>query len=143
MGIVLDAYPLVALLGDELGAEEVAQVLRRDDVAMTAVNLAEALDVLERLHGVAQSELRTLVEPILGERVRVLPVSEGMAWRAASLRATHYQRNEAALSLADCVFLAAARPGDELATSDRAVARAARVEGIDVVALPDSRGERP
>lgn len=143
MGVLVDAYPLVALLGDEPGAGEAAQILRRDDVAMTAVNLAEALDVLERRHGVAEPELRALIEPILSGRMQVLAVSEGMAWRAAALRTAHYRRREAALSLADCVLLAAAGPGDELATSDPAVARAARAEGVDVIALPDSGGRRP
>jgi hypothetical protein len=41
------------------------------------------------------------------------------------------------------VALATVRPGDRLATADPALARAARADGIDVLALPDTSGVRP
>lgn len=69
------------------------------------------------------------------------------AWRPArrsgSLRARYYHRGECDLSLADCILLASAGDGERIATTDPAVATVARAEGIDVVALPDSSGQRP
>lgn len=62
---------------------------------------------------------------------------------AGEIRASHYHRKTAALSLADCVLLAAAGPEDEIATSDRAVAVAAHHLGIGLIPLLDSQGERP
>jgi predicted nucleic acid-binding protein len=47
------------------------------------------------------------------------------------------------VSLADCFVIATAEPGDTIATSDSAVARVARAEGLDVLALPNARGRRP
>jgi rRNA-processing protein FCF1 len=73
----------------------------------------------------------------------VHPVDESVAWRGALLRARHYHRSTSALSLADCVLVASAGPDDSIATADPAVATAARAEGIDVIALPSSSGQRP
>jgi hypothetical protein len=39
--------------------------------------------------------------------------------------------------------IAAAEPGDTVATSDRAGAFIAHAEGLDVLALPNARGRRP
>ena len=49
----------------------------------------------------------------------------------------------AEISLADCFLLAAVGHGDSVVTADGPVARAARAEGMDVIAVPDSRGRRP
>ena len=81
--------------------------------------------------------------PLLDESVAVIGVDAGVAWRAGELRATHYDRNHSALSLADCMLLASATPADKIATSDRAVGLTARKLGIDVIPLLDSEGNRP
>jgi len=141
--ILLDAYGLVALLAGEPSADEVELVLRRGDSAVTAVNLAEALDVLQRVHRLSEREIRGPVEPLLAGPLRVIPMGAELSWRSAALRARHYHRRSAALSLADCVLLAAAGPADAVATSDPPLAAAARAEGIDVRPLPDSRGRQP
>jgi uncharacterized protein with PIN domain len=140
---VLDAYALVALLTDEPAAGEVEALVRGGDVAVAAVNLAEALDVAVRRHDASDDDVRSAVEPLLHADIRVVRVEEQHAWRAAELRRRHYDRRSSALSLADCFLLAAAGKGDRIATSDEPVARAAKAEGIGVAALPDSTGRRP
>ena len=139
----LDAYALVALLGDEPAASEVEVILHTGEAGITVVNLAEAIDVTSRVHGIPQEEVEAALVPLLGEALAVVIQDEAAAWRAAELRQTHYQRRSSALSLADCLLLAAVRDGDELATADPGVARVARGEGCRVVALPDSTGTRP
>lgn len=140
---LLDAYALVALLGDEPAASEVEVILRAGEAGITVVNLAEAIDVTSRVHGIPQEEVKAALAPLLGEAIAVVIQDEAAAWRAAALRQTHYERRSSALSLADCLLIAAVREGDELATADRVVARVARGEGCRVVALPDSSGARP
>lgn len=81
--------------------------------------------------------------PLLDESIAVLGVGSGTALRAGEIRAAHYHRKTAALSLADCLLLAAAGPEDKIATSDHAVAATARRLGIDLIPLLDSNGERP
>ncbi len=140
--MLLDAYALVALLADEPAAAEVAELIRGGDAAVPAVNLAEAIDVTLRVHGVSETELRGLVGPLLDELLAVVVQGEDAAWRAAALRAAYYDRRSCALSLADC-FLVAAAQGDRVATADPALAAVLRAEGVEVVALPDSSGARP
>ncbi len=60
------------------------------------------------------------------------------------LRAKHYHRERRPVSIADCICLATAlRLKEDLATTDPALAAVAREEGVTVVALPDSSGQRP
>jgi PIN domain nuclease of toxin-antitoxin system len=132
VSVLLDAFALIALLGGEPAADEVEAILRRGEAAITAINLAEALDVLERVEGIAPDSLDALTMPLIQESVRLIPVDEPLARRAATLRARHYHRTRAPLSLADCVLLAAAGAGDELATADRAVIGVARSEAVAV-----------
>lgn len=140
--IVLDAYALGALLLDEPAAAEVEAVVR-DDAAISSVNLAEALDVALRIHGLPVDRVQEAVEPLLATSVAVLWPTEREAWGAAHIRARYYHRRENPLSLADCLLLATAADTDGVATADPGVARAARDEGIRVIALPDSSGARP
>jgi PIN domain nuclease of toxin-antitoxin system len=142
--VLLDAFALIALLRDEPAAEEVETILRRGDTAMTTVNLAEALDVLQRVDGVERTRLEAVTGPLVNESLELLTVDERTARDAAELRARRYHRTRAPLSLADCLLLAAARaPASVVATADRPLATAAQAEGIEIVALPDSRGRRP
>lgn len=143
MATLLDAFALLALTLEEPAAGEVEAALRRGDCLMSAVNLAEAVDQLTRVHARDPAEVRNVLEPVLGELVVLRPVDAAVAWRAAELRRRHYRRRTSELSLADCVALASVTGADTLATADGPLARAARAEGLDVLALPDSTGRRP
>jgi predicted nucleic acid-binding protein len=134
------------LLADEPAAEEVERLLRLDEpMAVTAVNLAEAIDVAVRVHGIPFAEMQLVLDPLLRSAVVVVPVSLAHAWLAAALRARHYDRRSRAVSLADCFLLAAAleRADASVATSDPSLAEAARREGVQVTALPDRDGRVP
>jgi uncharacterized protein with PIN domain len=142
--VLLDAFVLIALLRDEPAADEVETILRRGEAAMSAVNLAEALDVLQRVDGVDRPRLDALTGPLIRESLALLAVDERTARDGADIRARRYHRTRAPLSLADCLLLAAARGTQAvIATGDRPLAGAARAEEIEVTALPDSRGRRP
>lgn len=144
MSDVLDASALVALARDEPAAPDVEALLRQRQATITSINLGEAVDQLHRVAGVALDELRALFATLIGEALAVRDMDETLAWRAAELRGRHYRRRRAELSLADCTALAAAKPQrDRLATADRALAAAARAEGVEVVSLPASSGKRP
>lgn len=144
MTVLLDAFALIALLRDEPAADEVETILRRGEAAMSAVNLAEALDVLQRVDGIDRARLDTFTGPLIRESLALLAVEERTARDGADIRARRYHRTRAPLSLADCLLLAAARGAQAVvATADRPLASAARAEEIEVAALPDSRGRRP
>lgn len=143
MAVVLDAFALVALALDEPAAGEVETLLRRGDARVSAVNFAEAIDQLGRVHGRDGGELRAAFEPVVGEAFTIDPVDGASAWQAAQLRRRHYRRRSSELSLADSFALAAAITAGTLATADPPLARAARAEHVAVEALPDSSGRRP
>lgn len=144
MGTVLDAYALVALIADEPAAGEVERLARSGAAVITSINLAEAVDVCCRVHRLGEEEVAAVIDPmVVAGAVVVVAPEASHAWDAAHLRLVHYRRRERPISIADCFLLAAAEPGDRVATSDPAVAAAARSEGIDVIALPDSAGVRP
>lgn len=141
--IALDAYALVAFLADEPARDEV-EALLRESCVVTIVNLAESLDVLGRVHGIAADELRRLIDPLVSDALAVDAPPVQDAWAVASLRRRYYDREARELSLADCFLLAAAaRLGASVATADPPVASAARDESLDLIALPDSSGRRP
>jgi uncharacterized protein with PIN domain len=141
---VLDAYALVALIVDEPAAEIVESILRSGDAAMTSVNLGEAIDVSCRVHGFDEDAVRAIVEPLmLGRHLSVREPDDASAFRAAHFRIAHYDRRVCPISIADCFLLAAAGPGDRVATADPAVAAVARAETITLLSLPDSTGRRP
>jgi len=142
---LIDAYGLVALVADEPAASEVESLLRAGECRMVAVNLAEAVDLCRRVHGISAEDVRAAVEPLtLSGTLAVATSAEREAWLSADLRARHYHRKECPLSLADCFLLAHALADDDaLATSDPDLARVARLENAPVVALPDRAGKRP
>jgi uncharacterized protein with PIN domain len=143
---LLDAYALVALVADEPAAEDVEQLLRDGSPArVVTVNLAEAIDISDRVHEIPVGEIRESLEPLFLVRTLTgVPSGEDEAWLAAGLRAKHYDRKSCPLSLADCFLLAhALASGDDIATSDPPLAGVARTEGVSVVGLPDSAGRRP
>ena len=141
---LLDAYALVALIAEEPAAGEVEQLLRAGDCGVVVANLAEAVDICSRVHGLDHRDIRKALEPVLGDALTVIVSTDVEAWRAAALRSAHYNRRTSALSLADCLLLAhATLSGDAIATSDPPLAEAARSEAVDVEPLPDRAGIRP
>lgn len=141
--ILLDSHALVALLGGEPAGDEVRELLRGGDVAMTSVNLAEAIDVLSRRHGIAIDRLEPVIEALFDDSIVTIDIANRHAWRAARIRGHHYHRSECPLSLADCLLLAAAGEGDSIATADSVALRVAKAEGIATIPLRDSLGRRP
>ena len=141
----LDAYALVALVAEEPAAAEVEELLRAGDCRVAPANLAEAVDISQRIHGLPLDEIRAALEPLLISKVlEAVSTDAGDAWLAAELRARHYDKKTRALSLADCLLLAHALSADEaIATADLPLAEAAGEEGVDVIGLPDSDGNRP
>jgi uncharacterized protein with PIN domain len=133
----LDAYALVALLADEPAADEVEAILSDGGARVVVVNLAEAVDVSQRVHGLPKDAVRAALEPLLLARVLSAAVSdEAHAWSAAEIRAEHYDRKTKALSMADCFLLAhALADAVPVATSDPAIALAARALSVEVIGL--------
>lgn len=136
MSVLLDAFALIALLAEEPAADEVEALLRRGEAAITAVNLAEALDVLQRVQGIPRERLEAITTPLVGERMTFVPISEQIARDAADIRARRYHRARAPISLADCILLAATGASDTLATADAPLIRVAEAENVQVRALP-------
>jgi uncharacterized protein with PIN domain len=136
VSVLLDAFALIALLADEPAADAVEALLRSGEAAMTAVNLAEALDVLQRVQGISSERLGTVTTTLVDERMRLVPVEAQIARNAADIRARHYHRTRAPLSLADCILLAATGESNALATADGPLIRVAEAEGLQVRALP-------
>jgi ribonuclease VapC len=136
VSVLLDAFALIALLAEEPAADEVEALLRSGDAAITAVNLAEALDVLQRVQGIPRERLQEVTTPLVGERMKLLPIDERIARDAADIRARRYHRTRAQLSLADCILLAATGESDTLATADRPLIRVAEAEHVQVKTLP-------
>lgn len=69
------------------------------------------------------------------------PLDAELAMRAGLLRSSHYHRRSRAVGLADCVVAETARRiGSPAATSDPHLLDMCRDEGIEVVALRDTRG---
>lgn len=140
---LLDAYAILALALDEPAAEEITEVVRSGSVAVTATNYFEATDRLVRRSGWSPNETSERFGLLFGSLVDIVPVDASLAWRGALLRARYYHRTTCPVSLADCVLLATPGPDDSIATADPAVAAVARAEGIALVPLPDTSGQRP
>lgn len=141
---MLDAHALVALLVDEPAAREVENLLHGGDTAaVAAINLAEAIDVSIRVHGVTQERAEGDLRSLAASLLRVIECDEPQAVRAGLLRARHYDRRRVPVSIPDCVLVAAAERGDAIASADSGVLAVARAEGLEVVPLPDSTGRRP
>ena len=138
--VALDAYALIAFLGDEPGADAVEGLLREAAVA-SAVNVAETVDRLQRLHGV---DVGDDLDALVRAGLEVAALTDELARSAGGLRARHYHRSRSPLSLADCAAAATAlHRAIPLATSDGPLAAVVRREGGAVVPLPDSHGRMP
>lgn len=133
--VVLDASAVLALLLDEPGADDVENLLRTAAARMSTVNMAEAIDVLVRVHGAGPDEAVATIEELLASAVEAVPPSIDDAVRAGELRARLFDRRTSRVSLADCFVLVTAGPGGRIATGDSALAAVARAEGLQVVTL--------
>lgn len=140
---VLDAYAVIAYLRGEPCADEVAVLLRVPTV-LTAANAAEVLDQLIRIYHRDADDVHADVALLANAGMEVVPVTADVGLLAGRLRAKHYHRERAAVSLADCIAAAAALSKQTtLATSDPALASLMRAEDGEVHALPDSQGIIP
>jgi predicted nucleic acid-binding protein len=133
---LLDAYALVAFLVGGPAATQVRAILREGDAAVATANLAEALDVSERIHGLAITRALELLDPLFDGLMEVRPLDVAVARRAAELRVRRYHRRTRPISLADAVLLASAERGDRIATADPDVLAVARVEHLASLSLP-------
>jgi uncharacterized protein with PIN domain len=142
---VFDAAPLVGLLLDEPGADAIIDALTRaDQLAVSAVNYAEVIDRVARVSGVPPRAVEEALQVWIDVGMAVVPVTASAASRAAALRVANYHHRTAAVSIADCCAIELALDlNDALATSDRELVRLARQVGVEVIALPDSRGRLP
>jgi predicted nucleic acid-binding protein len=138
---LIDASALIALLGAEPAAGEVQEMLNRG-AAMTTLNLAEAIDRLKRRYDLGSERTRPVIEALLAKSLMLLPLGPTQAWRAGEIRAAHYHRSKCPISLADAVLVASAPAGGRIASSDGPLLAAAAKEGLDTIALPDSKGHR-
>jgi predicted nucleic acid-binding protein len=138
---LIDASALIALLGAEPAAREVQEMLNRG-AAMTTLNLAEAIDRLERRYGLEIERTRPVIEGLLSKSLTLLPLGPAQAWRAGEIRAAHYHRSRCPISLADAVLVASAPAGGRIATSDGPLLSVAASEGVATAVLPDSKGRR-
>ncbi len=146
MTVLLDAFAVIAVLAGEPAAQEIASELRKPsaDVRISSVNLAEVVDQLIRVAGNAPDLVESSLQLLADGGLQIAAVDERIGRLAGEYRAKHYDKRTAALSLADCIALATSSViGATVATSDPALAAAARVEGLAVLGLPDARGRRP
>ena len=139
----LDAYTVVAYLCDEPAADAVEPIITQPTV-VSALNLAEVVDRLMRIHNWEPDDLYSTLAILERAGMRVLPVTVDLAVDAGLLRARYYHRRTSDVSMADCVAAATAlREKVPLATSDPALVAVMQAEGGEVHALPDSKGSMP
>lgn len=133
---LLDAYAVIAFLVGGPAASQVRALLREGDAGVATANLAEALDVSQRVHGLMADRASEVLEPLLSGPLASRPLDLAIARRAATIRATHYHRPSRPISLADAILIASTGEGDRIATADPDVLAVARVEGLATVPLP-------
>lgn len=133
---LLDAYAIVAFLVGGPAAANVRALLREGDTGVATANLAEALDVSQRVHSLPVGRAVEVLEPLFEGGLSALPLDLPVAKRAAEIRASHYHRSARPISLADAVLIATCRSGDRLATADPDVLAVAHAEQVQTVALP-------
>jgi predicted nucleic acid-binding protein len=132
---LLDAYALVAFLVGGPATPKVRALLREGDAIVATANLAEALDVAQRVHGLPIARAMEVLDPVFATSLGSLPLDLAVARRAAEIRAGHYHRSSRPISLADAVLIASAGPGARIATADPDVLAVAEAEGIATVRL--------
>jgi uncharacterized protein with PIN domain len=143
---VLDASAIIAALLDEPARDGVEELLRAGATVprVSAVNLGEIVDQMVRVRGREFEDVLDRLMWLAAAGLEIAEVDLESGALAGFLRSTHYRRRDKDLSMADCHALATALVFDDsLATSDPALAATARYEGVTVIALPDTNGQRP
>ena len=141
MTLLLDAFAVIAVVAGEPAAPVIERELRRAeaDVCVSTVNYAEVLDQLIRVARLPVVDVDGALQLLAAGGIRVLPVDEESGRTAGLLRAKHYRRGGAAVSLADCFAIAvAASLHARLATADPVLLAVAASEGVTVLRLPGS-----
>jgi uncharacterized protein with PIN domain len=141
--VVVDTGPIVSVLLGDAAAAEVSSALEGRECSVSVVSVAEVLDVLIRVHRTPIEDASEALDRFLTDVARPIQATRALAEHAALIRARHYHRRDRDVSLADCFALATAVPDADIATSDTAIARVARAEGVGVIPLPNARGRRP
>lgn len=134
---LLDAYAIIAFLVGGPAAQQVRGFLREGNAGVATANLAEALDVSQRVHGLPVARAIEILEPLLAGPLAPVPLDLPTARRAAEIRATHYHRSSRPISLADAILIATTGSGDRLATADPDLLAVARAEGLETASLPE------
>lgn len=134
--ILLDAYALIAFLTGGPAAGDVRGLLRSGEAGVATANLAEALDVSARVHGLPIARARDVLDPLFETTLIAVDLDRDTVRRSADVRARHYHRASRAISLADAILIASAGPGDRIATADAALLAVAEAEGRAAIALP-------
>ncbi len=142
---VLDAAALIALLSNEPARSEVESLFRAaEPCRISAINLAETIDVMRRSTKLPRREVERAVQQLELGGLLIEPADAAIAKSAGHLRSEQYRRKDCAVSVADCFALAlATTTGERLATADAALISVAVKVGARVVPLPDSTGRRP
>jgi predicted nucleic acid-binding protein len=135
--ILLDAYALVAFLVGGPATAEVRTILHGGNAAVATANLAEALDVSQRVHGLPIARALEVLEPLFEGTLATVPLDVAVARRAAEVRAKHYHRSSRPISLADAILVASTRLEDQIATADAAVLAVADDEELQSIGLPE------
>jgi PIN domain nuclease of toxin-antitoxin system len=133
---LLDAYALIAFLVGGPARQQVRAILREGDAAVATANLAEVLDVSQRVHGVPIPRAVAILEPLLEGPLTAVSLDSAVARRAAEIRARHYDRSSRPISLADAVLIGSAKLDDRIATADPDVLAVANDERLESVVLP-------
>jgi PIN domain nuclease of toxin-antitoxin system len=133
---LLDAYALIAFLVGGPATQQVRAILREGDAAVATANLAEVLDVSQRVHGVPIPRAVEILEPLLEGPLTAVPLDSTVARRAAEIRARHYHRSSRPISLADAILIGSAKLDDRIATADPDVLAVTKAEKLESVVLP-------
>jgi PIN domain nuclease of toxin-antitoxin system len=133
---LLDAYALIAFVVGGPATQQVRAILREGDAAVATANLAEVLDVSQRVHAIPIPRAVEVLEPLLEGPLTAVPLDSTVARRAAEIRATHYHRSTRPISLEDAVLIGSAQLGDRIATADPDVLAVADAEKLESVTLP-------
>lgn len=135
---LLDANALLALFFGEPAGPKVAELLEQGRCAMPASCLSEVVDRSIRRRGVPADAIATQLDLLTEGSFAVVDIDRRLALEAGRVRAEHYDRGTAPVSLADCQLIAAATGRDQIVTSDRALAEVAGRRGVEVIRLPSS-----
>lgn len=121
-------------------SQAIEDLIRGQVVRIATVSVAEVIDVLMRRHGVEQTDIVDRIDLLRQAGLEIEPLSARQALGAGSLRARRYDKQSAAVSMADCVAIAlAAEVGEPIASTDCALLAVAVTEGVPVIELTPFR----